>query len=127
MRLPRPSPRRLGAALVALGLLGALSFLVVPVRASVAGDPLLRLRVFGDTTAQPAGHVRCGAPLANLSRRSDGLSLYVLATDRACRNAASRRTAAAVAAAAVVGVLGAIALSGARNRSGASGATLAVA
>lgn len=126
MRLPRPSPRRLGAAVVALGLLGALSFLVVPVRASVAGDPLLRLRVFGDATAAaPAAAVRCGAPLTNLSRRSEGLSLYVLATDRACRNAASRRTAAAVAAGAVVAVLGAIALSGARR--GRTGSTLAVA
>lgn len=115
MRLPRPSPRRLGAAVVALGLLGALSFLILPVRASVAKDPLLRLGAFGGAPAAPAGDVRCGAPLTNLSRRTDGLSLYVLATDRACRNAASRRTAAAVAAAAVVGVLGAIALSGART------------
>jgi hypothetical protein len=124
MKIPRPSPQRLGAALVGLGLVGALSFLVLPVKASVGGDPLLRLRAFG-APAQLADEVRCGSPLANLSRRSSGLSLYVLATDRACRNAASRRTATAVAAAGVIGLLGALAV--ARGGRQASASTSAAA
>lgn len=122
MRLPRPSPRRLGAAVVGLGLLAALSFLVLPVKASVAGDPLLRLRAFGAAPAQLADEVRCGSPLANLGRRSAGLSLYVLATDRACRNASSRRAATAVAAAGVVGLLGALSLTTGRLRPATVGA-----
>ena len=116
MSIPRPSPRRLGVAVVVLGLLAAASFLVLPVEASVGGDPILRLRVFGAGPAELADEVRCGSPLANLSRRSDGLSLYVLAADRACRHASSRRAAAAVAAAAVIGLLGVIGLTGAANR-----------
>jgi hypothetical protein len=110
------TPRRLGVAVVILGLLAAVSFLVLPVEASVGGDPLLRLRAFGAGPAQLADEVRCGSPLASLSRRSDGLSLYVLAADRACRHASSRRAAAAVAAAAVIGLLGVIGLTGVGNR-----------
>ncbi|HTJ76025.1 MAG TPA: hypothetical protein VL337_11755 [Acidimicrobiales bacterium] len=116
MSLPRPSPRRLGVAVVAIGLLAAVSALVLPVEASVGGDPLLRLRAFGAGPAQLADEVRCGTPLASLSRRSDGLSLYVLAADRACRHASSRRAAAAVAAAAVIGLLGVIGLTGAGRK-----------
>jgi hypothetical protein len=117
MRVLRPSPRRLGAAVVVLGVLAALAFLVVPVDASVGGDPLLRLRAFGTGAAQAASlEFRCGVPLANLARRSDGLSLYSLATDRACRSAASRRAAAAVAVAGVISLLGAIVLTGTRPR-----------
>jgi hypothetical protein len=110
------TPRRLGVAVVVLGLLAAVSFLVLPVEASVGGDPLLRLRAFGAGPAQLADEVRCGSPLGSLSRRSDGLSLYVLAADRACRHASSRRAAAAVAAAAVIGLLGVIGLTGVGNR-----------
>jgi hypothetical protein len=110
------TPRRLGVAAVVLGLLAAVSFLVLPVKASVGGDPLLRLRAFGAGPAQLADEVRCGSPLASLSRRSDGLSLYVLAADRACRHASSRRAAAAVASAAVIGLLGVIGLTGVGNR-----------
>jgi hypothetical protein len=119
VRLPRPSPRRLGLAVVVLGLLAALSFLVLPVEASVGGDPLLRLRAFGAAPAELASDVRCGSPLANLGRRSDGLSLYVLAADRACRDASSRRAASAVAGAAVILLLGALALTGAGRRTAA--------
>lgn len=112
MSLPRPSPRRLSAALALLGILAGVAFLVVPVDAAFSGDPLLRLQALGSGSTAGATDVDCGAPLANLGHRGDGLSLYTLARDRACRNASSRRTAAAVAVVGVVGVLGAIGLAG---------------
>lgn len=114
MRLPRPSPRRLSAALVLLGILGGVAFLVVPVNAAFSGDPLLRLQAFGSGPSPATSGVDCGAPLANVGRRSDGLSLYSLAKDRACRAAASRRAATAVAAGGLLALLGAIGVTGVR-------------
>jgi hypothetical protein len=114
MSLFRPSPRRLSAALVLLGVLAGVAFLVVPVDAGFSNDPLLRLQAFGSGSSPATTGVDCGAPLANLRRRGDGLSLYSLAKDRACRSAASRRAATAVAAGGVLGLLGALGLTGAR-------------
>jgi len=103
--LPRPSPRRLGAALALLGLLAAVAFLVVPVDAAFADDPLLRYGVL--IGAQPAvTDVDCGVPVNNLRRRPDGLGLYDLARTDACREAATRRAATAAAAGGLVAVLG---------------------
>lgn len=115
-RLPRPSPRRLSAAVAVLGLLGGLAILVVPVEAAFADDPLLRLQPFSPTLERAVTEVECGSPVTNLGRRSDGLSLYGLARDGACREAASRRAATAVAAAGVVGLLGLLGLAGTRDR-----------
>jgi hypothetical protein len=120
VRLPRPSPPRLCGALVLLAVLAGLAFLVVPVDAAFAGDPLLRLHAFGSGPPQSADGVRCGSPLTNLGRHSDGLSLYTLAEDRACREALSRRAATAVASVGVIGLLAAIGLAGARNQATAA-------
>lgn len=110
------TPRRLAAALALLGLLAGLAILILPVEAAFAGDPLLRLHALGSPSSTATSAVRCGSALANLARRDDGLSLYALAQDRACRAAASRRVATAVAAVAVVGALGAVAAAGPRLR-----------
>jgi len=99
-----------------LGVLAGLAFLIVPVDAAFAGDPLLRLEVFAPGSSAAVTGVRCGSPLANLDRHGQGLSLYSLALDRACREASSRRAATAAAAVAVVGILGAIGLAGPRIR-----------
>lgn len=107
--------RKVGVALAVVGVLAGLAFLVLPVETAFAGDPLLRLHAFGTATSGAVTGVDCGAPLANLARHSDGLSLYSLARDHACRQASSRRAATAVAVAAVIGLLGAIALAGGRN------------
>ena len=115
-RLPRPSPRQLSAALAVLGMLAGMAILVLPVRAAFGDDPLLRLQSFSPAVEQAATEVDCGAPVGNLGRRSDGLSLYGLARDGACREAASRRVATAVAAMAVVGLLGLVVLAGHRDR-----------
>ena len=115
-RPPRPSPRQLSVALAMLGVLAGLAFLVVPVEAAFADHPLLRLAPFSPALEQAVTAVDCGVPLGNLGRRSDGVSLYGLARDDACRDAASRRVATAVAAAAVIGLLGLVALAGARPR-----------
>ena len=99
-----------------LGLVAALSFLVVPVEAAFADDPLLRLEPFSPGLASVATDVDCGVPLSNFGRRSEGLSIYSLASADACREAAGRRAATAVAAAAVIGVLGLVRLAGASER-----------
>jgi hypothetical protein len=116
MTLPRPSPRRLSAAIALLGVLAGVAFLVIPVEAAFAGDPLLRLQAFGPPPSEATTGVDCGSPLTNLGRRGNGLSLYSVAKDHACREASSRRAATAVAAAGLIGVLGAVALTGASNR-----------
>lgn len=109
LRLPRPSPRRLGAGLALLGVLGAAAFLFVPVRAAFADDPLLR---YGRLVSSepPSTSIGCGAPVTNLARQPDGPSLYGLAKADACRRAAGRRAATAVAAGGLVAVLGLIAV-----------------
>jgi len=115
-RLPRPSPRRLSGAVCLLGLLAGLAFLVVPLDAAFADDPLLRLEPFSPGLALAATDVDCGVPLNNFALRSEGLSLSGLASADACREAAGRRAATAVAAAAVIGLLGLIGLTGSPDR-----------
>jgi hypothetical protein len=115
-RPPRPTPRRLVAALTVLGLLGAVAFLVVPVEVRFGDDPLLRFQPFSPALAGAATDVDCGGALGNLGRRSDQLSLYGVARDDACRTAAARRAATAVAATAIVGVLALVTLTGVRTR-----------
>jgi hypothetical protein len=116
LRAPRPSPRQLSVSVVVLGVLAGLACLVVPVDAAFADDPLLRLQPFSPALDQVVTDVDCGVPVSNFARRSDGLGLYALARDDACREAATRRAATAVAAAAVIGLLGLLGLSGARAR-----------
>ncbi|MGH9265200.1 MAG: hypothetical protein ACRD1D_10965 [Acidimicrobiales bacterium] len=112
----RPSPRRLSAALAVLGMLAGVACLVVPVEAAFADDPLFRLQPFSPALEAAATTVDCGAPVSNFGRRSDGVSLYALALDGACREAAAERAATGIAAAAIIGLLGLISLTAARNR-----------
>ena len=114
--MPRPAPRQLSVALTVLGVLAGLAVLVVPVRAAFADDPLLRLQPFSPALDQVATEVDCGTPVGNLGRRTDGGSLYGLARDGACREAATRRVATGVAAFAVIGLLGLLTLAGNRSR-----------
>ena len=118
--MPRPSPQRLSAAFAVLGALAAVAVLVLPVRAAFGDDPLLRLQPFSPGLDRAATEVDCGAAFGNLGRRSDGLSLYGLARDDACREEASRRVATAVAAVAVTGALGLLILAGMRAREAAA-------
>jgi hypothetical protein len=115
-RFPRPSPRRLSAALAVLGVLAGLACLLVPVDAALDDEPLLRLAPFSPALADVATEVDCGSPVSSIGRRPGDLSLYALARDGACRDAATRRMATAVAVTAVIGVLGLIGLNGTRNR-----------
>ena len=108
--------RRRAGILAVVAVLTGVAFLLLPVEAAFAGDPLLRLQAFTTATPPAVAGVRCGSPLANLARHSDGLSLYSLARDRACRQASSRRAAAAVAATAVIALLGAVGLANARRQ-----------
>ena len=116
LRARRPSVGNLSVMLAVVGVAAGLSFLFVPVEAAFGDDPLLRLQPFSPVLDGVATEVECGVPVSNLGRRSDGLSLYGLARDDACRAAASRRVASAVATAAVIGLLALIGLTGARPR-----------
>lgn len=115
-RPPRPSPRRLSAALAVLGMLAGLAFLVVPVEAALDDDPLVGLVPFSPALGQAVVQVDCGAPVSNFGRRSADLSLASLARDGVCRDAAAERAATAVAATAVIGLLGLITLAGTQDR-----------
>jgi len=95
--------------LVVLGVLAGIAILVVHVDTAFADDPLLRYGRF-DGAEAGVTDIDCGAPVSNLLRHSEGLSLYGLAKDDACRDAASRRAATAVAAGGLVAVLGLVAL-----------------
>ncbi|HEX2047871.1 MAG TPA: hypothetical protein VHF27_08905 [Acidimicrobiales bacterium] len=116
LRIPRPSPRQLTAAVAVLGVLAGLAVVVLPVRAAFGDDPLLRLQPFSPALDHAVTEVDCGAAVGNLGRRSEGVSLYGLARDGACREAASRQVATAVATVTVIGVLGFLILSGNRRR-----------
>ena len=116
LRPPRPSARQLSATLPVLGILAALAIVVLPVEAAFADHPLLRLQPFSSALASAVTEVDCGVAVTSLGRRSDGLSIYGLARDDACREAAARRVATAVAAAAVIGLLGLIGLAGEMTR-----------
>jgi len=115
IRAPQPSPRRLSVALAALGVVAGLAILVVPVDAAFGDDPLLRLQPFSPGMASAATEVDCGRPVGNFGRRSEGLSLYDLASAEACRDAAGRRATTAVAATAVIGLLALLGAGGARD------------
>ncbi len=115
-RLPRPSPRKLSATLSLLGVVAGLAFLVLPVQAAFGDDPLMRLEPFSPGMASAVPNVDCGRPVSNFGRRSEGLSLYNLASVEACQDAAGRRAATAVAVAAVIGLLGLIGLAASAHR-----------
>jgi hypothetical protein len=100
----------------ALGLVAAVAILVLPVRAAFGDDPLLRLQPFSPALEQVVTDVNCGGVVDNLGRRSGGLSLYDVARDDACREAASRRAATAVATVALVGLLAALGPAAMRQR-----------
>jgi len=117
-RLPhRPSLRGVSAATAVVGLVAALAILVVPIRAAISDDPLLRLQPFSPSLESPVTDVDCGRPVSNFGRHGEGLSLYELVSADACRHAASRRAAIAVAAGSLIGLLGLFGLAGSRKRS----------
>jgi len=92
-----------------------MAVLVIPVEVAFDDHPILRLEPFSPALAGVVTEVDCGAPVGNLGRRTDGLSLYNLALDDACRTAASERAATAVAAASVIGLLAVFGLAGNRT------------
>lgn len=115
-RAPKPTPRRLLAAVAVLGLVAALAFLVMPLEVTFDDDPLLGLQPFSPALGQVVTEVNCGSAVSNLGRRSGELSLAGVARADACRDGATLRAASAVATTAVIGVLGLVTLTGARRR-----------
>lgn len=114
--LPRPTPRRLTAAVGVLGFAAALAFLLMPLEVTFGDDPLLRLQPFSPALERAITEVDCGNAVGSLGRRSEELSLAAVARADACRDGATVRAASAVATAAVIGALGLVTLAGARAR-----------
>ena len=104
-------PRVVLGAVVLVGLLAAAASLSVPVSASFADDPILRLRAFGRAQDSPVERVDCGSALEGLKADEAPPTIYGLARDRACQRESWRRALAATAAASVVLVLTFLALS----------------
>ena len=101
-----PGRRSLLAAAVVLGVLSAAAAVLLPVKAAFGDDPILRLRSLDTASAGPVSGVECGSALSGLQGGDDTVTLYGIARDRACRDAASRRLLSAVAAGAIVVLLG---------------------
>jgi hypothetical protein len=93
-----------------VGVLSAVAVVFLPVEAAFGDDPILRLRRFDTTAGGPATEVECGSALQGLRGGSDGVTLYGIARDRACREASTERVLTAVAAGFVVVLLGSLAL-----------------
>ena len=89
-----------------LGVLSAATVVLMPVEAAFGDDPILRLRSFDSTSAVPATEVACGTVLSGLRGSGETVTLYGIARDRACREAASRRVLTALAVGAIVVLLG---------------------
>jgi len=111
----RVRARRLASIVTVLGVMIAAAFLVLPVDATVDGDPLMRLRNF-DAAPNAAGSVECGTALGEAPAGTGGASLYELARDDACRTASLRRVLTAGAAGSVVVLSGLLALAAASSR-----------
>ncbi|MEA2703783.1 MAG: hypothetical protein QOD63_1728 [Actinomycetota bacterium] len=107
-RLHLPGASRLAGVAVLTGLAGAAAMLLLPVDATVGGDPLLRFRSF-DAAPAAAGTVDCGPVLGAAPDTDTKADLYGLASDEACREAADRRMLSAGAAGAVVVLTGLLA------------------
>ena len=78
----------------------------LPVDASFADDPLLRLQGFGRQAGPAPTTADCGSVLANLGNPSGGGTLYEVARDRACHDVSKRRAALAFATGLVFVVVG---------------------
>lgn len=108
MTLPRP--RVLSAAVMAAGMAVALLMLFVPVRASFADDPILRLKAFDRQRASLATEVDCGPAPSNVGEPQGTGSLYDIARDGACHRVGYRRFWSAIAVASTFVVGGLVAL-----------------
>jgi hypothetical protein len=103
---PLSRDRRLCGVLALIGVLIAIGVIFLPVEASLADDPLLRLQGFGRQAGAAPTTADCGSALSNLGTPSGGETLYEVARDRACHNASKRRAAIAFAAGLPLVVLG---------------------
>ena len=106
LRLRLPGRRSLLVAVVVIGVLSAAAAVLLPVKAAFGDDPILRLRSLDTASAGPVTDVECGSALGGLQGGHDTVTLYGIARDRACRDAASRRLLSAIAAGAIVVLLG---------------------
>lgn len=84
----------------------AVAVMFLPVHASFADDPLLRLQGFGRQAGPAPTKADCGSALSNLGTPSGGGTLYETARDRACHDVSQRRAALAFAGGLLLVVLG---------------------
>ena len=119
-QLRPPGRRQLSVAAIVVGLVSAVAVVFLPVEAAFGDDPILRLRSFDATSGGPATEVECGSALEGLRSEAGTVTLYGIARDRACRDAASRRVLTALAAVGILGVLGLYGLASSSIRSEAT-------
>lgn len=103
----------------------ALVVMFLPVDASFADDPLLRLQGFGRQAGPAPTTADCGSALSNLGTPSGGGTLYEVARDRACHEASKRRAAIAFAGGLVLVVIGVAGVVRAEQLDAASAAPVA--
>lgn len=113
---PLAVPPAVARALCVAGAALAFLLLAIPVRATITGDPLLRLRLLDPELAPLRADVSCGQPLGALDARAGGPTFTEVARADACRDAAQRRVAVAVAVGGLLVVAGLVGLHGGRPR-----------
>ena len=94
----------------------ALLLLFVPVRATFAEDPILRLKAFDRQRTSLATEVDCGPAPSNVGEPSGSGSLYEIARDGACHRAGYRRFWLAIAVASTFVTGGLVGLVAAEQR-----------
>ena len=111
-----PRPRLLSAAAILVGMVVSLLMLFVPVRASFAEDPILRLKAFDRQRTSLATEVDCGPAPSNVGEPSGSGSLYDIARDGACHRAGYRRFWLAIAVGSTFAAGGLVGLVAAEQR-----------
>lgn len=103
-------PRRAARWLVIGGVVLVFVLVALPVRATIADDPVLRLRRLDPELAQLRVEVSCGRPLGALDTEARSLAFHEVARAEACREAGRRRVAVATALGGLLVVLGLLGL-----------------
>ncbi len=109
-------PRVVSAGVMLVGMVVGLLMLFVPVRASFADDPILRLKAFDRQRASLSTEVDCGPAPSNVGEPQGTGSLYDMARDGACHRVGYRRFWLALAVASTFVAGGLVALVASEQR-----------
>lgn len=107
-------PRSAARIVCVTGVVVVSVLLVLPVRASYSGDPVVRLGRLDPQLAPLSLTASCGRPLSAVEMRAASADFVDVARANACRSEARRRVAAAVGLGGVLVVGGLVGIEGAR-------------